>query len=74
MARHSVYMNDTAENLLLIVFEYLKRVGQIPALATEIGDYRAQCIRFAISYTIGGLAADEPDLYREITAKEASHE
>lgn len=62
MARYNIYLKGEIEKSLSIIFEYLKSIGDIPANATEIGEYRAQCIGFAVHYTLGGIAEELPEL------------
>lgn len=53
--KYSLYLKENAERNLETIFEYLKRAGDIPKNAVSIGDYRAQCITFAIHYTVADL-------------------
>lgn len=62
MARYNIYLRGEIEKSLDIIFQYLKSIGDIPTNATEIGEYRAQCIGFAVRY----LVADIQDLPREV--------
>lgn len=57
--KRTIYLKADAENALLYIFDYLRVKGDIPANATDIGEYRAQCISFAINYTVGGLAVED---------------
>lgn len=51
MPRYNIYLKQEAEDNLQVIFEHLKMAGEIPANATEIGEYRAQCISYALGYT-----------------------
>lgn len=50
MPRYNIYLKKEADDNLNTIFEHLKKVGEIPANASEIGDYRAQCISYALEY------------------------
>ena len=63
--KRTIYLRGEIEKSLDIIFEYLKSIGDIPANATEIGEYRAQCINFAVRYTIGGLSDELPAVRHE---------
>lgn len=66
--RYNIYLRPEIEESLHTVFEYLKLLGDIPVNATEIGEYRAQCISFAVRY----LVADIQDKPREVKYGETS--
>lgn len=42
----------------MAIFAFLKVTGEIPANATDIGKYRAQCITYALHHTVIGFAPD----------------
>lgn len=70
--RYSVYLRSDAENGLHYIFEYLKAKGDIPANATEIGEYRAQCITYAIFSCIGRLSGSDATFDKVVNHGEAT--
>lgn len=60
--KRTIYLRGEIEKSLDIIFEYLKSVGDIPANATEIGEYRAQCVSFAVRYAVAGIASEVPEV------------
>ena len=69
MARYNIYLRPLTDHLLNVIFEYLKHIGQIPAAATEIGGYRAQCISFAIGSAVQSIMKDAPEFRDMIDGK-----
>lgn len=67
--RHNIYLKQPAEDGMKAIFDYLQKLGDIPANATEIGQYKAQIITFAINCTLGSIAEDAAELARQQAAR-----